>query len=178
MRKNDRSKQMQQAVTGLEDNYSGKTLMLNGVLWKSVDLVKLFQNQITLMAATETSHETWLANSKKEKAEDGPAQEALTALRAYVALQFGSSSEQYRAFGFGVPQTRAKPTTPTRSTALAQSQATRKARNTMGKKQRLAIKGVVQPQVSAPAVTSPSAPSATPTAASGTTPNGVNSQAK
>jgi hypothetical protein len=172
MRKSDLSAQLLTAVTAMEDNdFAGKTLMLNDKPVKGAVVIKMFQDQIAMMKATDAARTSLLKASGAQKTADAPVRAALTALRQYIAAVYGKTSELYTAFGFPVPRPRAKPTIPTRTTALVQSQATRKARSTMGKKQRLAIKAVVQPQVSAPAVTSPSAPSAN-------TPNGVNGQSK
>jgi hypothetical protein len=81
-------------------------------------------------------------------------------LRNLVANTYGSSSEAYDDFGFTAPR-KGKPSAKTKAAAVDQVLATREARHTMGKKQRLAIRGVVTPQDGAAAATAPSSTSAT-----------------
>jgi hypothetical protein len=175
IRQNDVSAMLRTAVSALQENFAQKTLMLEGKPWKEEDVVQAFQNQVAALQASTAAHTAWLkAVSDQKAAYTTVIVPLLKALRAYVATQCGTGSQTYLAFGFAVPQ-RGKPSTETRSTALLQSRATRKARGTMGKKQRLAIKGVVRPVTAAPAATSPSAPSATTaTAASLSSPRGAN----
>ncbi len=105
--------------------------------------------------------------------------EALPAIEAwfgkfYAALPswVGDGSAQ-QAFGGKVRKPRAKLTVEQKAARAAKMRATRKARNTMGKKQKAAIKGVVPPAsppaspAATPAATPVATPAATPPAAQG-----------
>ena len=63
-------------------------------------------------------------------------------LRAWVATQFGASSQVAHEFGFPPRKTAVK-SVETKHHAVAQSRATRQARHTMGKKQREHVVGVI-----------------------------------
>jgi hypothetical protein len=168
---------LQTAIAATEQTFAKKTLILEGKAWKGEDVVQAFQDQVAALQASTAAHATWLKTVTDQRASYKTViVPLLHALRAYVALLYGTGSQTYLAFGFA-PPTKAKPSINTQTTALQQRRATREARGTMGKKQRLAIKGVVQPVTAQPAAPSPSTPSATPaTAASTATPNGGNGQ--
>jgi hypothetical protein len=180
IKKNDVSVAMQKIVTASEEHLGGKTVVLQGKLWKSADLVKALQGAIAALHATDALHASWIKAVADEKSTYKTAiLPLIKALRAYIVATFGETSQVYIDFGFPQPKPRAKPSIETNSTALQQRRATRKARNTMGKKQRLAIKGVVQPVTAQAAATSPSpaapsTPATTPaTAANVAQPNGA-----
>ncbi len=62
-------------------------------------------------------------------------------LRAVIQAQFGPGSTQARAFGFKPPKARRPMTLDEQVAAIRKRAATRKARGTMGRKQKLAIVG-------------------------------------
>jgi hypothetical protein len=157
--------------------FNKKTLVLDGKVWTGANLTQTLLGQIAKLQASAAAHATWLQAVADQRSEYSTVIVPLVkALRAYVALLYGTNSQTYRDFGFAPPQ-KAKPSTETRSAALVQSRATRKARNTMGKKQRLAIKGVVSPVTAVPVATSPSQPSTTTAnVAAPSQPNGTNGQ--
>jgi hypothetical protein len=163
---------MQKIVTAAEEHLAGKTVVLQGKPWKSADLIKALQGAIAALHAADALHANWIKAVADEKSTYRTVTLPLIkALRAYLVATFGETSQVYIDFGFPQPRLRAKPSIETSSAALQQRLATRKARNTMGKKQRLAIKGVVQPvtaQAAAPSPSpvAPSTPATTPTAAS------------
>jgi hypothetical protein len=70
--------------------------------------------------------------------------------------------EMLAGFGMSVPKSTGKKTVETKAKAIAQSQATREARHTMGKKQKKSIKGVVPQTATTAATPSSSAPAETP----------------
>jgi hypothetical protein len=171
---NDLSMMLQAVVTALNDpSFSTKTVVIAGKIWKPKDLVQTFESQIDALQASNAAHQAWLQSVSDQRSAYAAIVPLLKGLRAYLAALYGETSQTYRNFGFAPPQ-KAKPSTETRSAALQQSRATRLARGTMGKKQRLAIKGTVP--VTAPAATSPSEPSTTTApAASSSTANGSGS---
>jgi hypothetical protein len=175
--KNDVSAMLMIVKGAVNTTFAKKTLVLEGKAWKEADIVSAIQDQIEALQASDAAHATWIKSVADQRTSYKTViVPLLHALRNYVALLYGTNSQTYLDFGFA-PPTKAKPSTETRSAALEQSRATRKARGTLGKKQRLGIKGVVQPVTSAPTESSPSTPSATPaTVASAVTPSSGSGQ--
>jgi hypothetical protein len=68
--------------------------------------------------------------------------EADAALKAWVRAQFGVESTEAIDFGFPPPRT-GVPTVEEKALAVARAKATRKARHTMGKRQKEGIRGTV-----------------------------------
>ncbi len=67
---------------------------------------------------------------------------------AYLKQVFGTTNQaQLAAFGVNPPKERAKPSSTTRAIATAKAAATRAARGTKGKKQKLAITATAQPSL-------------------------------
>ena len=78
---------------------------------------------------------------------------------------FGATNQaQLSAFGIQPPKAKAKPSTTTRAIATVKAAATRKARGTMGKKQKLGITAIPQPTLQV------LGPNGQPLEAAGTTP--------
>ena len=158
VRKNDVSAMLTTVISALDEGFAKETLFLEGKLWKEADVKQVFQDQLAALQASTAAHATWIkAVTDQREAYKTLVVPLLKALRGYVAAKCGTGSDTYLSFGFAVPQ-RSKPSSETQLAGVQQGRATRKARSTMGKKQRLAIKGVVSP-VTAPAATSPSTPS-------------------
>jgi putative protein kinase ArgK-like GTPase of G3E family len=161
----------------MQEYLPNKTLVLNGKPVKCSDAVEALQQQLTLQAQTATSHETWQKDVAAMQAQyTTDVKDLFPEIQKYVGAMYGVGSAEYLAMGFAVPKKR-QVSAVAKAHAVLQSQATREARGTMGKKQRLAIKGVVSPVTAVPDATSPSAPSTTSTTtASTSSPNGANGQ--
>jgi hypothetical protein len=172
--KNDVSAMLTTVLGAVNTTLLKKTIVLEGEAWKETDIASALQGQIQALQASAAAHATWIKLvADQRQAYKTVIVPLLKALRNYIALAYGTNSQTYVDFGFAQP-TKAKPSTETRAAALAQSRATREARGTMGKKQRLAIKGVVQPVTAQPVAPSPSTPSETTPAASTSSPSGGN----
>ena len=86
-----------------------------------------------------------------------------SALKAYILSTYGKAAVQVLGdFGWNVPKSSGKRTPEAKVQAVAQGKATRNARHTMGKKQKLAIKGVVPSTATSAATPASSAPAETP----------------
>jgi hypothetical protein len=81
-------------------------------------------------------------------------------LKQYVMNTYGAASPVLADFGFNVPK-RAALTVEQQTQAIAKRKATRKARNTLGKKQKAGIKGNVT-GVNVTPITEPAAPAVAP----------------
>jgi hypothetical protein len=166
--------QFQTVQTAIRTYFAKKALVVHGKVWKSEDAIALLQGQIDALNSNAAAYATWLRDVGAQRATyTSQVAPFMTGLREFVSAQCGGASDEFLAFGFTARKKPGK-TAAAKAQAVAQGLATRKARNTMGSKQKLAIRGVVpsatiMPQPTAPA---PSAPTPTITAASVSSPNG------
>jgi hypothetical protein len=126
---------------------------VNGALMTPSALVKLYQKSLKArgdVAAGLAAHKGALKARDEAEAERLAADETL---KAWVLGRFGAGSAEAGEFGFA-PRKVATVSAAARARAVEQNRATREARGTVGKKKKLAIKGVL------PTPTAPAAPAA------------------
>ena len=166
--------EFQAALRGIR-SLGKKTLVIDGKLWTLAEIEALLQGQIDALQKNTANRASWLRDVAAQRATyAAQAAPFMKGLRAFALSQCGSASDEFLGFGFTPPK-RAGRTVASKTQAVAQAQATRKARNTMGRKQKLAIKGVVPNATAQPAAPAPSASAMTPAmivAASTSSPNG------
>jgi hypothetical protein len=163
-------------ASAVKQYFANKTLPIDGKPWKSGDIVTFLQEQAAAMQNANELHASWLqAVAKNTATYVAQVKPMLASIKSYVIPMLGTASAAFRAFGFALPK-KAQPDVETKAGAVAKLRATRAARNTMGKKQRLAIKGVVQPVLALPAATSSSASPVTAPATGSSQPSGSNGQ--
>jgi hypothetical protein len=161
-----------QVIVGIQKHLlSVPSLPLAGSTYTPADLVKLVQSRIdsagVVAAAGANKHATVVAHT----ALGTTLTPVLRGLRQYVLNAFGETSPVLADFGFTPPKKRTL--TPEKKAAAALlAKATRKARHTVGKKQKLAIKGAVSPAAPANPPASASAPTAVAPTAPATPPTG------
>jgi hypothetical protein len=162
--KNDVTTSYQQAINGTQNYLPNRTLVLNGKPVTTKAVVGLLQQQIDAVQASAAAHAAWLQAVAKERATTkATGAPLLAALRHYVIAVFGANSDEYLAFGFQPPKPRAKSPTA-KVIGAVKMRATRKARNTMGSKQRLAVTGTVPSAIVLPVGNTPGAAPAQPVA--------------
>jgi hypothetical protein len=130
---------------------------VNGVLLKPAGVIKVYQRSLKARAdvvACQAAHKGALTAREAAEADRLAADENL---KAWVLGRFGAGSVEASEFGFA-PRKAPTVSAATRARAVEQNLATREARGTRGKKQRLEIKGVI-PTPTAPAA--PTTPSTT-----------------
>jgi hypothetical protein len=127
------------------------------------DIVKVFQARLDAGKAVLTAEAARTAAIKADKDERLKTAAFTQSFRRMVLGMFSQSPDTLAVFGLKAPKA-VKKTVQTKSTAVAKSKATRTARNTMGTKQKKAIKGTV------PVAKSDPAPTPAPPATNGTTP--------
>jgi hypothetical protein len=142
-------------ASGMQEYLASKTFPLNGTVVKGSDVIKTLQQQLTLQAQAATAREAWQnATAAMQTQYTDDIKDLIPEIEKYVGTVYGVGSIEYLAMGFAVPKKR-QASAATRAQAVVQGQATRKARGTLGKKERLAIKGVVQPAAAPAGSTSP-----------------------
>jgi len=129
-------------ITGLDALPAGTKIVVRGV---EVDVKAVMQACID--AAQQLEHQRGVvhaalvasrkANDARLKLDEG--------LKAWLTTNYGLESTIAAAFGFA-PRKKTVKSPATKKAAAEKNRATRKARNTMGKRQRLKIKGVLPPE--------------------------------
>jgi hypothetical protein len=157
----------QALVVGLQTYYQPNDVfrMKSGTFTRD-ELIAEFQKFIALAEATKNTHTAWRGAVQTERASELEVRPLRQGVHAMVSVRFGKAGTEVLQFGFA----QAKPGTKkpaTKVQAADKAKATRTARATKGKKQRLAIKA--QPATAAPAA----APQATPVAAAPAAPAGA-----
>jgi hypothetical protein len=138
----------QQAIDGVTQYLSNRTMPLNGKALTSKAVIALLQAQIDALRASTAAHTAWIQAVAKERAsEQSSSAPLLAALRHYVAAVFGTTSDEYLAFGFQPPKPRGVKSPQAKVISAVKSRATRKARNTLGSKQRLGVTGTVPSEI-------------------------------
>jgi hypothetical protein len=130
---------------------SVQSLSLLGTAYTPVSLTALFQSQIGSIGNIAALRAQLKDALQADRALARQMTALVRALRNYLVNVFGSSSEVLGDFGFPFNRTsKAKPAT--KVAAAVKARATRKARGTMGSKQKKAIKGAT-PASPSPAAT-------------------------
>ena len=155
-------------------------VMVAGGSFTPAQVMAKLQSLVTLRRDVEAARASSKARLAAEKADMPPLRIFLDAFVTFVKGAFGTQPDVLADFGLH-PKARAQLTVEQKTAAAEKRKATRKARHTMGSKQRKTVKGdvtgiVVTPvaagQPTATAPTGPSAPAtSTGTTAGGTTPH-------
>lgn len=156
----------QQVIAGIkQDLQSLSSFPLGGTTFTPTSLVAFIQSRIDAANAVAVAKANWLNAVKTYDAINAQATVVVRELKAMVIATYGSGSQKLADFGFNaVVRT---PLTPAQKVErAAKAAATRKARGTMGAKQKKAITGATAAAASPPASPTPApAPAVTPPAA-------------
>jgi hypothetical protein len=152
-----------QRLAALKKFVTAKTQMsINGQPMKPSDVIAIYQTALDARSATETQRNAYEQALEARESADTARLTIDAGLKAWVATQFGPSSQTASDFGFS-PRKVGEKSAQTKATAVVKLRATRDARMTMGKRQKASIKGTI-PVPTAPAVPATTAPAATPAA--------------
>ncbi len=135
-------------------------MTLAGHSYAAADLVKLFQSRIDLVDAAAAAHAKWLDAVKADRDQIAQTAVVVRAFKDLLRSMFPTQTETLADFGL-TPRKVTKKSVDTKAQAVAQSKATRQARGTKGKVQKLEITNPVKvTQVVTPVGST--APAATP----------------
>jgi hypothetical protein len=160
-----------QVIVGIQKHLQNtSSLPLVGSTYTPADLVKLIQNRVDATAQSDATKATWHSSVLAGEAINTKLTPVLRALRQYAINVFGATSPVLADFGFAPPKSATR-TPEEKAAAIAKALATRKARSTMGKKQKKDVKGnvtgiIVTPTTSVPGVVAAPTASAPPPTAS------------
>ena len=96
-------------------------------------------------AAVVTARAEYKATLAKRDAAEVRRRVVSAALRQWVLNRFGATSAEVHDFGYA-PRKPSEPTAETKARAVRLNEATRRARGTIGRKKKLAIKGTLDPE--------------------------------
>ena len=131
-----------QSLVGVDKYLKAATIMVLGTSYTPTQIKMVIQAHLDAAAATQTARAAWQVAVETERKAHTVAHGVLVGLRSFLIMQYGKAASDVLAdFGF-VPPKVVKRTPATKVAATVKSLATRKARKTLGKKQRIAIKGV------------------------------------
>jgi hypothetical protein len=129
-----------QVVAGIQKHLlTVPSLPLAGAAYTPADLVKLVQSRLDSAGTVASSNATWHSTVAAHGALNAKLTQVLRGLRQYVLNAFGETSPVLADFGFTPPKVATR-TPEEKAAAAAKALATRRARHTMGKKQRLLLR--------------------------------------
>jgi hypothetical protein len=170
--KPSRQDRLRKIRAGLQLHEQGATVItIGGVGHTVTDLLAKIQDDITATDATDKARAEWLQSVQSERDSHQQVDPLLRGIKQFVMLQYGDSQAASATLAdFGYTPRKVPVRSPTTSVAAAnKSRATRKARNTMGAKQKKAVKGDVTGVVVTPVHGTPAPAPPTPTPPSGPT---------
>jgi hypothetical protein len=172
---------VQALIAGTQKHFPSGSFTLGNVAFTTTSLVQLFQtlaDAITSVNTAQAGAKTAVAAMRATRTNVNPVVAEFT---KWLRASFGTATSTLADFGLEPPKARTPMTAEAKTAAVAKRAATRAARGTTSKKQKLAVKGnvtgiIVTPVISPapaspaeqPAPTTPSGTPAAPAAAPGT----------
>jgi hypothetical protein len=139
--KTTRSDRNRKAIAGVKKHYANApSIVVNGVSYKPSDVERVLQDSIDAADATSSTATAFHKAVEAEKAANVKGDVLYRGLRTYLITQFRTNPETLDDFGITLTQKQV-PDAKKVATAVEKRAATRKARSTMGKRQKAAIKG-------------------------------------
>ena len=161
--------QLQALITGLQKQFPNGNFTLGNTAYTTATLVQAFNSLIAAINAVNTvqaNAKVAVATLKAVTAQVGPVALALT---RNLQSMYGSATDTLALFGLEPRKAPAPRTATEKAASAAKAEATRKARGTTSKKQKLTVKGNVTGITVIPITASTdAAPSAQPVPATAT----------
>jgi hypothetical protein len=145
--KSNRNDIARRIVGGLKKHFAKtKTIVLDGENRSPSEIIAILEDCIAAGDETAATKAAYVKAVDAERAKSTQVAAIALALKGYLRYVHGAKSTVLGDFGFVRPDT--KPTVETKADAVKKRSATRKARGTMGKRQKAKVKG--QPTDGAP----------------------------
>ena len=151
--------QVQAIIAGTEKHFPSGQFTLGNAVYTTASLLQVLQGLETALAAANTAQASAKDALSSLRTTEASASPVIQAYVRYVRATYGSSTQNLADFGLAPPKARAPLTSEEKAAAAAKSRATREARGTKGKKQKLAVTG----NVTGITITPVTAPSSSPT---------------
>ena len=155
--------QLQAYITGLQKQLPNGSFTLVSTAYTTAAIVTALQGLITALTAVDTAQAGAKAALVAWQAEDAKWAPIILALKRTLLSMYANAPDTLAVFGLKPRKAPAPRTAAQKAATAAKAKATRQARGTTGKKQKLAVTGNVTGVTITP-ITAP-APVAAPTAA-------------
>jgi hypothetical protein len=153
--------QVQAIIAGTTKHFPNGSFTIGSTVYTAASLIQVLQGLVSAMTARNAAQagaKDALAAEQAAQTQVGPI---LLAYKRLVLAAFANTTQTLADFGLGPPRARTPSTTEQLAVRAAKARATRVARGTTSKKQKLAIKGqvtgVIVTPVTAPTAASPPA---------------------
>jgi hypothetical protein len=103
------------------------------------DIVSVFRSRVSAAEATKAAKTAFHAAVANERAAEAKAAPLRKGMKRVLSVRFGEDGPELQKFGF-TPAKARRPSAAAKAAGVVKAQATRKARGTMGKKQKAKIK--------------------------------------
>jgi hypothetical protein len=135
---------LNQAIAGIQQFFMNlSTIVLGAKNYTPAELVALLQSAVAAITQSSNKKAEYQATVQAERNAIAQVAPVLRYLKSYVITQFGDTqdaAQKLEVFGF-TPRKPRSTNVQTKAAAAEKVVATRKARNTMGKKQKAKIHG-------------------------------------
>jgi hypothetical protein len=136
-------------INGTRQYLMGQNLIIGKQSYTPQEIINLLQGRVTTGQAILTARTAVTAAIKADKDERSQTGSFVRGFRTIVQGMFGELPDTLAVFGLK-PRKSPKKTVKVKSEAILKTEATRKARGTMGKRQKESIKGTITPPETAP----------------------------
>jgi hypothetical protein len=153
---------VQAIIAGTSKHLANGQFTFAGTAYTSASLIQIFQGLVNAMTALNAVE----AGAKDARAAEQAAlkqvEPILLAFKRQILLTFANAAQTLADFGLTPPKAKAPMTTEQLAARAAKAKATREARGTTSRKQKLAVKGnvvgVTVTPIAAPTAAPPAAP--------------------
>jgi hypothetical protein len=143
IKKQDKIMHDRDLISGLKTHFEeGDVVYVDGKRYSPSDLVDLLEERIQLSQEVLTARGAWQAAVARERANIARTAPVFTALEQTIHMRFGRDAEPLAEFGLAPRKERRKLTGEEKASMTAKIRATRAARHTLGKRQRLALRAI------------------------------------
>jgi hypothetical protein len=149
---------VQAIIAGTTKHFPNGSFTIGGTVYTAASLIQAFQGLVSAMTARNAAQAGAKDALAAEQAAETQVSPILLAYKRLVVAAFANATQTLADFGLAPPKARTPLTTEQRAARAAKAKATRTARGTTSKKQKLAIKG----HVTGVTVTPVTAPTAAP----------------
>jgi hypothetical protein len=118
-----------------------KSLSFGGKTYTPAQIEKILQDNLDLSEASDAAKRAWIESVVRADESEQKTAPTRSEIVAFVVSFFGKTSSALADFGISPRKARRALTTEEMATAIAKRDATRTARHTMGKRQKLDVVG-------------------------------------
>jgi hypothetical protein len=134
---------VQALIAGTQKHFPNGQFTLGNVAYTTATLVPALQSLVDALTAVNAAHASARDAITALKGVSAKITPLVQAYRRYVLAAFANATQELADFGMSPPKARAPRTSEQKAATVAKLRATRKARGTTSKKQKLEIQGDV-----------------------------------